>query len=95
MCTRSTRRTNTVGSSTGYLQLDRNERDPRAGHPVAKIIWNVGRDDSVDKKALNSAHSGLSSPLSADEPWPIHIPEVFMARTPVPSITVRISLNEL
>ena len=39
-------------STDAYLQLADNERHPVTGNPVAKVIWNFGREDSVDKDAL-------------------------------------------
>ena len=35
-----------------YLQLAHNERHPRTGSPVAKVIHNFGRADKVDREAL-------------------------------------------
>ncbi len=35
-----------------YLQLAHNERHPRTGSPVAKVIHNFGRADKVNQEAL-------------------------------------------
>ena len=35
-----------------YLQLAHNERHPRTGSPVAKVIHSFGRADKVDRAAL-------------------------------------------
>jgi len=39
-------------STVAYSQFAHNERHPVAGNPVAKVIWNFGREDSVDRDAL-------------------------------------------
>ena len=49
---RETRRVNKDGSVVRYLQLAHNERHPRTGSPVAKVIHNFGRADKVDRQAL-------------------------------------------
>ena len=49
---RTTKRTNKDGSVVKYLQLAHNERDPKTGCPVAKVIDNFGREELVDKDAL-------------------------------------------
>lgn len=52
MYLRETRRTNRDGSVVSYLQLAHNERHRETGSPVAKIIYNFGRADRVDREAL-------------------------------------------
>jgi len=52
MYLRETRRTNRDGSVVSYLQLAHNERHPGTGTPVAKVIHNFGRADTVDRDAL-------------------------------------------
>jgi hypothetical protein len=49
---RESRRRNKDGSTVSYLQLAHNERHPRTGTPVAKVIHNFGRADKVDREAL-------------------------------------------
>jgi hypothetical protein len=49
---RETRRRNKDGSVVRYLQLARSERHPESGCPVARIIHNFGRAESVDREAL-------------------------------------------
>ena len=43
MYLRETRRVNKDGTVVSYLQLAHNERHPRTGSPVAKVIHNFGR----------------------------------------------------
>jgi len=52
MYLRETRRTNRDGSVVSYLQLAHNERHPDTGGPVAKVIHNFGRANTVDRAAL-------------------------------------------
>lgn len=52
MYLRETKRRNQDGSIVSYLQLAHNERHPRTGSPVAKVIHNFGRADTVDREAL-------------------------------------------
>ena len=43
---------NKDGTVVSYLQLAHNERHPRTGSPVAKVIHSFGRADKVDRAAL-------------------------------------------
>lgn len=43
-----------------YLQLAHNERHPKTGSPVAKVIHNFGRADKVDIDALRRLISSIS-----------------------------------
>lgn len=43
-----------------YLQLAHNERHPRTGSPVAKVIHNFGRADKVDRDALARLVASIS-----------------------------------
>src|SRR5674476_1364332 len=60
MYLRETRRTNRDGSVVSYLQLAHNERHPDTGSPVAKVIHNFGRADTVDREALARLVSSIS-----------------------------------
>jgi hypothetical protein len=57
---RETRRTNRDGSVVRYLQLAHNERHPQTGSPVAKVIHNFGRAETVDRAALARLVSSIS-----------------------------------
>jgi len=52
MYLRSTKRKNKDGSTVEYYQLAHNERDPKTRKPVAKIIYNFGRVDKLDRQQL-------------------------------------------
>lgn len=67
MYLRITKRTNKDGSVVKYLQLAHNERHPETGSPVAKIIYNFGREDQVDKEALRRLMQSIARVLSPEE----------------------------
>jgi len=52
MYLRTTKRKNKDGSVVEYYQLAHNERHPVTRKPVAKIIHNFGRTDSLDREEL-------------------------------------------
>jgi hypothetical protein len=57
---REPRRRNKDGTVVSYLQLAHNERPPRTGSPVAKVIHNFGRADLVDRAALARLVASIS-----------------------------------
>jgi len=57
---RETRRRNKDGSVVSYLQLAHNQRHPKTGSPVAKIIHSFGRADKVDRAALRRLVASIS-----------------------------------
>ena len=67
MYMRRTKRTNKDGSTVSYLQLAHNERHPVTGNPVAKVIWNFGREDSVDKDALRRLMQSIARVLDPED----------------------------
>jgi Transposase DDE domain len=50
-----------------YLQLAHNERHPRTGNPVAKVIHNFGRSDKVDRQALARLVASISRFLDPEQ----------------------------
>jgi len=60
---RESRRRNKDGSTVSYLQLAHNERHPKTGSPVAKVIHNFGRADKVDREALTRLVRSISRVL--------------------------------
>ncbi len=64
---RKTKRTNKDGSTVSYLQLAHNERHAVTGNPVAKVIWNFGREDSVDKDALRRLMQSIARVLDPED----------------------------
>jgi hypothetical protein len=67
MYLRETRRTNRDGSVVSYLQLAHNERHPDTGSPVAKVIHNFGRADTMDRDALARLVSSISGFLTPEQ----------------------------
>src|ERR1035437_6137887 len=67
MYLRETRRTNRDGSVVSYLQLAHNERHPDTGSPVAKVIHNFGRANTVDREALARLVSSISRFLTPEQ----------------------------
>ena len=67
MYLRETRRTNRDGSVVSYLQLAHNERHPSTGTPVAKVIHNFGRAESVDRDGLARLVSSISRFLTPEQ----------------------------
>ena len=71
----STRRT--ARGSVRYLQLAHNEWDPAAGVSRTKVLYSFGREDQLDRAAVQrlvGALSRLLSPeqaLAATEPFPV------------------------
>jgi len=57
---REARRVNKDGTVVSYLQLAHNERHPRTGSPVAKVIQSFGRADKVDRAALARLVASIS-----------------------------------
>jgi len=51
---------NKDGTVVSYLQLAHNERHPRTGSPVAKVIHSFGRADKVDRAALARLVASIS-----------------------------------
>ena len=60
MYLRESRRRNKDGTVVSYLQLAHNERHPRTGSPVAKVIHSFGRADLVDREALRRLVASIS-----------------------------------
>src|SRR5436309_10030314 len=58
---------NRDGSVVRYLALAHNERHPRTGSPVAKVIHNFGRADKVDRHALARLVASISRFLEPEQ----------------------------
>ncbi len=67
MYIRTTARRNRDGSIVRYLQLAHNERDPQTGMPRARVLYNFGREDAVDREALARLVRSVSRFLSPDD----------------------------
>ena len=64
---RESRRRNKDGTVMSYLQLAHNERHPRTGSPVARVIHNFGRADLVDRAALARLVASISRFLEPEQ----------------------------
>jgi hypothetical protein len=64
---RESRRRNKDGAVVSYLQLAHNERQPRTGSPVAKVIRNFGRADLADREALRRLVASISRFLEPEQ----------------------------
>lgn len=67
MYLRTTTRRNRDGSTVRYLQLAHNERDPRTGMPRARVLYNFGREDAVDRAALARLVRSVSRFLTPED----------------------------
>ncbi len=67
MYLRESRRRNKDGTVVSYLQLAHNERHPRTGSPVAKVIHNFGRANLVDREALARLVASISRFLEPEQ----------------------------
>lgn len=63
MYLRTTQRRNRDGSVVQYLQLAHNQWDPTAGHAKAKVLFNFGRSDQLDRDAVKRLVASLSRAL--------------------------------
>lgn len=67
MYIRTVTRRNRDGSTVRYLQLAHNERDPRTGIPKARVLYNFGRADAVDREALARLARSISRFCSPED----------------------------
>lgn len=67
MYLRKTTRRNRDGTEVSYLQLAHNVWDPEKGHAKARILYNFGRADQVDRKALERLVRSICRFLSPEQ----------------------------
>ncbi|MCR4403677.1 MAG: IS1634 family transposase [Firmicutes bacterium] len=67
MYIRTTTRTNKDGSVVRYLQLAHNEWDSEAGRSRVRVLFNLGREEKVDKEGLRRLVKSISRFLSPEE----------------------------
>lgn len=67
MYLRTTKRRRVDGSEVRYLQLAHNEWDSASGQSRAKVIYNFGREDRLDRDAIARLVKSLSRMLPPDE----------------------------
>ena len=67
MYVRTISRKNKGGSTTTYVQLAHNVRDPQTGQPRADVLYSFGRVDTLDVDAIRRLTKNLSRFLSPEE----------------------------
>jgi len=67
MYVRTISRTNKDGSTTTYVQLAHNIRDPKTGFAKANVLYTFGRADSLDIEAIKRLVKSLCRFLSPEE----------------------------
>lgn len=67
MYVRTISRTNKDGSTTTYVQLAHNIRDPKTGFAKANVLYTFGRADSLDLEAIKRLVKSLCRFLSPQE----------------------------
>jgi hypothetical protein len=67
MYIRTTSRKNKDGSVVRYVHLAHNVWDPQAGYSKVEIIRNLGREDELDRKAIQRLVESLSRYLDGEE----------------------------
>ncbi len=68
MYVRRTTRKRKDGSEVGYLQLAHNVWDPKAGHSVVRVVHNFGREDLVNRGAIERLIGSLERWLDPQAP---------------------------
>src|SRR5579875_1183773 len=76
MYVRRTARRTKGGETVGYLALAHNERNER-GVPVARVIYNFGREDLVDREALMRLVRSIQRFLGGEEALRAAMPHGF------------------
>jgi hypothetical protein len=67
MYIRTTSRKNKDGSVVRYVQLAHNVWDPEAGYSRVEVLRNLGREDELDRKAIQRLMESLSRYLDGEE----------------------------
>lgn len=68
MYLRRTTRKRKDGSEVGYLQLAHNEWDAKAGHSVVRVLHSFGREDLIDRAAIERLIGSLERWLDPTAP---------------------------
>jgi len=68
MYLRRTTRKRKDGSEVGYLQLAHNEWDAKAGHSVVRVLHSFGREDLIDRAAIERLIGSLERWLDPGAP---------------------------
>ena len=67
MYIRTIQRKNKDGSVVRYIQLAHNQWDPQAGCSKAKVLFNFGREEEVDREALKRLVKSINRFLGPEE----------------------------
>jgi hypothetical protein len=67
MYVRTISRKNKDGSTTTYVQLAHNVRDPQSGFARAQVLYTFGRSDSLDVDAIRRLVRSLCRFISPEE----------------------------
>jgi hypothetical protein len=67
MYLRETKRQNRDGSTVRYFQLAENEWDKKKGCAVAKVVYNFGRADTLDREKLKRLAASILRLFSGEE----------------------------
>jgi hypothetical protein len=67
MYVRTISRKNKDGSTTTYVQLAHNVRDPGSGFARAQVLYNFGRADSLDLGAIRRLVRSLCRFISPED----------------------------
>ena len=67
MYIRTISRKNKDGSKVSYIQLAHNFWDKEVGHPKANVLYNFGREDSLDKEGLRRLAQSINRYLGSPE----------------------------
>jgi len=67
MYIRTTSRKNKDGSVVRYVQLAHNVWDPEGGYSKVEVLKNLGREDELDRKAIQRLMQSLSRYLDGEE----------------------------
>lgn len=67
MYLRTIQRHNRDSSVVRYVQLAHNERDPDTGQSIAKVIYSFGREDQLDRAALDRLADSIHRYLDRTE----------------------------
>ncbi len=67
MYIRKISRHNKNGSTTTYVQLAHNVRDPKSGYARAQVLYSFGREESVDVEAIKRLVRSLCRFISPEE----------------------------
>ena len=67
MYVRTISRHNKDGSTTTYVQLAHNVRDPKTGYARANVLYTFGRADSLDLEAIRRLVGSLCRFLSPED----------------------------